>query len=66
MSRALGRRSRLKMLYADTTPEARGRAMFERGDPCPYVGAGDHGKARAMERGWQRAATAARTKAAGK
>ena len=71
MSRLLGCRARLRRQcktgeLVDVSPEAEGRRMFERGEPCPRfepVRGECHrinGEARARWRGWQRAAAAAR------
>lgn len=59
MSRSLGRRAILKS--RNMNPEADGRAMFKEGRPCPPKSM-DKGKEHALWRGWQRAATEARTK----
>lgn len=59
MSRSLGRRVIAKS--RNMNHEDDGRAMFAEGRPCPPKSA-DKGKAHALWRGWQRAATAARSK----
>jgi hypothetical protein len=61
VSRALGRKTRLKQLYAEVRPDAQGREMFKRGEPCP-PGKNDKGTQHARWRGWMRAAAEARTK----
>jgi len=63
MSRSLGRRVILKS--RNMNHEADGRAMFAAGRECPPKSA-DRGKEHAVWRGWQRAATEARTAASKK